>query len=233
MNRALRRQMARFGAPQQAEELSPDAVLQGGLLDDTLLDDFGRLRVLPVTEIDRLDRQAVRAWCHLRGVYLLPTAELIAWLHERIGERSAIEIGSGNGALGRALGIPRTDSRVQEGAAKAFHEATRQPPVRYGDDVVRLEAAEAVRVHRPQVVVAAWVTHKLPDDAPRRAVGCAFGVCEDQIARRVEEYIMIGNLRVHAEKPLLRQPHEEFRLPFIRSRARDPGADRAWSWTRG
>jgi hypothetical protein len=41
------------------------------------------------------------------------TVELVAWLHDRIAGRKAIEIGAGMGDLGYHLGIPQTDSYAQ------------------------------------------------------------------------------------------------------------------------
>jgi hypothetical protein len=44
------------------------------------------------------------------------------------------------------------------------------------------------------------------------------------------EYILIGNRQVHGSKKIMAQPHQEFALPFLRSRANHPELDRVWIW---
>src|SRR5271170_675184 len=77
-------------------------------------EDPPRLKLLSYKEYDKIDRIALKLFCHATGRYGLPTIELVEYLKELIGGRSAIEIGAGNGDLGRHLGIPMTDSRLQE-----------------------------------------------------------------------------------------------------------------------
>src|ERR1700690_4415380 len=77
------------------------------------------------------------------GTYGFLTLPLIEWLRDRIGDRSAIEIGSGNGALALALGIPATDSKMQDDPKiAALYGAMGQTTVSYGDNVKRFNAQE-------------------------------------------------------------------------------------------
>lgn len=74
----------------------------------------GKLNVLPYDEIKKIPRNDLLYFMAEHGVHTLPTVELIEWLRSEIGIHSAIEIGAGNGAIGRKLSIPITDSRIQE-----------------------------------------------------------------------------------------------------------------------
>jgi hypothetical protein len=57
-----------------------------------------------------------------------------------------------------------------------------------------------------------------------------FGVQEDQLLATGVTYVFIGNLAVHQHKPILKRPHRELALPFLRSRARDPSLNRVLIW---
>lgn len=82
-------------------------------LDEACVRD-GMLQPMPAAFYASRLQVELAAWCVRRGFYCLPTVELIDWLRERIAGESAIEIAAGNGTIGRALGIPITDSRLQE-----------------------------------------------------------------------------------------------------------------------
>lgn len=211
-----------------------------GYLDERFLDEEGHLRIVPAADYDAVDRVDLRLWCHHHAFYGLPTSELVAWLSERLAGRRAIEIGSGNGALGRALGIPRTDSYLQEAGTNPvvdfMHGATGQPRVRYGDDVERLEAKDAVRKYRPLVVVGMWISEKCDPSKPvPKHGGNMFGVNDAWILERVEEYILVSNLAVHGHRAIARPPGPKIpaqiiREPWIRSRASQPEEDVIFAW---
>lgn len=179
----------------------------------------GTLRVMPASYF-RDTTVVERAMFGQRaGVYGFLTEELVDWLRERIAGRSAVEIGAGHGQLAAALGIPATDSKMQDDPrVAAFYAAAGQPTVRYGANVQKLDAKEAVRKLRPQVVVASWVTH-LYRPARHAAGGNMFGVNEEDILARCEEYIFIGNTQVHAGKSIWNQPHEILHPDWLYSRA--------------
>ena len=106
-----------------------------------LLDAAGSFRAISTAELDRIPAASLRLWCHLNARYGLPTVELVAWLHQFIAGRQAIEIGAGHGDLGRQLGIPTTDSRIQERPdVAAFYRSIGQPVIQYPSWIERLEA---------------------------------------------------------------------------------------------
>lgn len=151
------------------------------------------------------DERSLLAWRH--GLYLLPTHELVQRLRLLIDGRNAIEIGSGNGVLAKALGIQATDNRMQEWPdIRAHYQLKGQPTVRYGDNVEQLDAVEAVSKYKPQVIIASWVTHRYDPSRPELG-GNMYGVDEELLLYGCEEYIFVGNERVHQVKPLLSRRH--------------------------
>jgi hypothetical protein len=164
------------------------------------------------------------------GLYGLPTEELVTWLKTVTGDRTAIEIGAGHGALAAAIGIPATDNRQQEEpAVVAYYAAIRQPAIQYGLDVEKLTAAEAVTKYRPQVVIASWVTHKYREDR-HDAGGNMFGVVEEDIIDACETYIFIGNRKVHALKSIWTRPHRVIEPDWLFSRASNGSPDFIATW---
>jgi hypothetical protein len=88
-------------------------------------------------------------WCVKSARYTIPTIELIDFLKARIGNRKAIEIGSGNNDLGWYLGIPQTDSYIQQTEAmKTLYSALGQVPTSPKPDVEKLDAIAAIKKYQ-------------------------------------------------------------------------------------
>lgn len=191
----------------------------------------GYIKLLSSVALDALPAASVRLWAHLNGRYHLPTAGTIGWLNIFIAGRRAIEIGSGTGDLAHYLGIPATDNKMQTWPAVAsFYAALNHPTLRYGPDVEELGAAAAIRKHQPQIVIGAWVTHWIDPNQPMPpGGGNVHGIREDEIVGAGLVYVMIGNKVTHQHKPILKLPHREIALPFLRSRG-DPAEDRVFIW---
>ena len=189
----------------------------------------GLLEPMPALTYSMIPQNDLSLWCLQRGLYCLPTTELIEWLRAEIGGKSAIEIGAGNGCIGRELGIPMTDSRMQEKPEiAALYGDLGQGVVQYGQDVDKMPANQAIAHYKPDVVIAAWVTHRYDKQHPGRG-GNMWGVREDKIIDRVKKYIFIGNERTHRQKPILQVRHKTYRLPFLYSRSPDP-RNVVWVW---
>ena len=202
------------------------------LAHDVLAPD-GTLRVMPASYYRDTTVVERATFGQRAGVYGFLTEELVDWLRARIGTRSAIEIGAGHGQLACALGIPATDSKMQDDPAiAAWYAAHGQPTVRYGANVQKLDARQAVRKFRPQVVVASWVTH-LYRPARHAAGGNAFGVNEEDLIARCEEYIFIGNTRVHAGKSIWNLPHDLLHPDWLYSRAHNGSPEFIAVWRGG
>lgn len=203
------------------------------VLDAACLRD-GVLQVMPASFYLGLDPNDLGVWCLRRGFYSLPTLELVEFLKGLIGSDSAIEIGAGHGALGRALGIPMTDSHMlgRDDVAEMYR-ATGQEVATYPADVEKLTALEACEKYRPRVVLGAWITHRYSPDRKDRG-GNSYGVDESRMLSKgyLRRYIMVGHDRVHRLKPLLDRRHETHRPMGLVSRSPDREKNAVWVWSR-
>lgn len=83
-----------------------------------------------------------------KGIYCFYSKPLIARLAELIGDRPALEIAAGDGTLSRFL----ADAGVEITATDDHSWGQ----VGFPDEVVRQDAAQAVRKRRPEVVICSW-----------------------------------------------------------------------------
>ena len=207
-------------------------------LDKMLLDSQQRMKLLSIETYRSLLSDEIRVWANLRGRYCLPTLELVNWLKEQIGGRTALEIGAGNGDLGYHLGIPMTDSYQQVKDPEtvkdfALLDLAGVAPTRPPKDVIEEDGENAVRRRKPQVVVAAWVTQKYDPRSASPHPGNYLGVRHEYVIERCQTFILIGNERVHGQSRALRLPHEKFAFPWLVSRAQMPELNRIWVWKGG
>lgn len=195
-----------------------------------VLDANGRMRVLPASFWAATTRDERANLGHLNGIYSFPTIELVELLKDRIAGRKTIEIGAGHGVLAEALGIPATDSKQQEQPKyAAVYKAANQPTIRYGDNVIEMPASRAVRIHRPEVVIGCWVTHKWRRDRPQ-AGGNEKGIDEEEVLRGCQEYIFIGNEKTHQAKPILQLEHTTEYPTFVYSRSHHEAREFIATW---
>jgi hypothetical protein len=207
--------------------LDPNSVRD---ISSDVLDAQGRLRVLPTAYWVITTSEERALFGHRCGVYSFPTVELVEYLRDLIGKRTAIEIGAGHGVLSEALGIPATDSRMQEQERyRAIYAEHNQPTVPYGPNIIECHASRAVRRYKPRVVIGCWVTHKY-DPARHWAGGNEVGIDEEDILRHCEEYIIIGNERTHANKKIWKHRHRIEYPPFVYSRANNGTRDFVATW---
>jgi hypothetical protein len=202
-------------------------------LDDLLLDPATkRLRPLPAATLRQIPALQLRGWCVKRARYQLITNELVDWLRSRIGGRSAIEVGAGQGDLGAALKIPMSDSGMQQiPDVYLYYRSIGQEPTNPPYDVRRIDALGAIRASRPQVVIAAWLTQAYESGDEQAAIGSSvYGPDERAIVESVQTYIHIGNAATHGDKRILALPHEEYRPPWLVSRAADQSQNVIWVW---
>jgi hypothetical protein len=207
------------------------SILPSGLPDPDLLDADGHMKLLSVAELDAINPDVLRFWCHQRGRYALPTQELIAWLKPYIAGRNVIEIGAGNGDLAHYLGIRATDSWImtQPDVAR-YYRVMRQPVIDYPARVEKIEASAAIEKYKPEIVIASWVTCWVDNNLPiPPGGGSMYGVKESEIIASGVTYLFIGNLSPHQHKPIRDLEHSELHLPFLRSRG-DRDLDRLMIW---
>jgi len=191
-------------------------------LCEMLLNDDGKLNVVDAKEYEQFTQDQISYFCVQKGFYCLPTTELIKFLSVKIGDRKAIEIGAGNGSVGRALNIKMTDNYQQNMLRyKTMYERMQQTTVPYGDDVLQMDAKRAIEYHKPDVVLACWVTHKY-NPLHHYKGGNEIGVDEEHLLANIKEYIFVGNATVHAEKPILKRQHDTLITNWLVSRAFEP-----------
>lgn len=189
-----------------------------------VLDDTGRMRILPAAYWAGVTMHERVAFCHHTGIYSIPTVELVGYLRDVIAGRDAIEIGAGNGVLAEALDIPATDNRQQEMPEyRIMYALSGQPPVRYGPNIIKLAAHAAIRRYNPEVVIGCWVTHRFDTRRPENE-GNPVGVDESAAIDQVETYISIGNEFTHQKKPIWARPHQIVYPPWLVSRSHRPTA---------
>ena len=194
-------------------------------------DASGRLKVMPASFYRNTTPEERAMLGHATGAYVLPTLELVAWLRDRIAGRRAVEIGAGNGVLAEALGITATDSKLQQRPEIAEHyRRMGQPTTTYGPNVEHLDSDEAVNTLQPEVVVAAWVTHRY-DEKRHEAGGNYWGVDESYVLSGCQEYLFVGNTQVHAGKSIWDRPHELLQPDWLFSRAINGTPDFLAIWT--
>ncbi|MCS3766570.1 hypothetical protein HNP12_000618 [Aeromonas hydrophila] len=173
------------------------------------------------------------------GLYVFPTIELADWLVAECCWQPVMEIGAGNGALAKHLGIRATDNYSQAPdyrpepkhqqlwlQGRAAMEQMGQAFVTYGNNVERREAMDAVIKHKPEVVYGLFITHKY---RAGDLDGNVFGVDEEKLILRAD-YIMVGNAYTHRNKRILAQPHEEFQPSGLVTRSHAQELNRIWKW---
>lgn len=195
-----------------------------------VLDPQGRLKVMPAdfyAQTSRLERALLGTRI---GAYGFPTTELVDWLRSVTRGKRAIEIGSGNGVLASAAGLIGTDSFLQrEPSVRRYMEALQQPLIPYDDQLDCLPAEEAIRRHKPDIVVGCWVTHRY-DAARPEAGGNSFGIDESWVVENCKTYIFIGNEEVHKHKAIWTYPHKKYHPNWVYSKAHNGSADFIAIW---
>jgi hypothetical protein len=189
---------------------------------DTLFD-WPRVQPLPADQLRRIPQEHLSLWCLQHGLYQLPSVELIDFLGEHIGSANrALEIGAGAGHIGRHVGIPMVDNKMQDWPEiRSFYQSLNQPTVSYGADVLTEDANAAVERLQPQVVLGCWVTERSKVGHPG---GNMYGPDEQALLAHpaLDCYLMVGNRRVHDGK-LIRNEcrHEVLQPDWLFSRSLD------------
>lgn len=202
-------------------------------LNELLFDSNGLLKAVPAETLQAFPHNLLRVWCTINGVYQLPTVELINFLIPYTSGRSAIEICAGNGSIGRLLGIPRTDSYMQQlPEMKKFYKSLKNETTDPPPDVEKLDCKGALEKYNPEVVVGCFVTQKwLSDiDTIKYGGGSVVGVMEEAIVNRAKIYIKVGNNNVHGKARITKRPHQELFFPWLVSRAEDQTQNRIYLW---
>jgi len=166
-------------------------------------------KIVPVSanQVLEFNQNQISQFCHTYAIYQIPTIELIDFLKKEIIE-TAIEIGSGNGVIGRSLGIPMTDNCMQKwNSIKANYRVLKTPTINYPNDIIELDANLAVNQYKPQTVIGSWITQKYEPHMEKYSEVSAnvFGVDEIELLRKVKKYIHIGNEHTNESKEIFKK----------------------------
>ena len=194
----------------------------------------GEYQIPKYKELLKFSHQEIVQFGLKQAMYTFPTEELIEYLKDLIGNDIAVEIGSGVGVLGKALGIKCTDSYLQERPEiKRHFLMMQQRPIKYGAHVEKREANWVAEKWKPDVILGSWITSYLdPDDRSGRG-GNMFGPKEEEFLSYCKRYIMLGNEGVHCDKPLLAFPHKKItasEVPFYLTRSLTPEKNVIYIW---
>lgn len=211
----------------------PAFILDGDKIRDLtpeVMDESGRMRVLPAEFWAGTTRHERAMFGHMHGLYSFPTVELVEHLRLIIGDRTAIEIGAGHGVLAEALGITATDSYQQAKPKYAeIYRQAGQPTVPYGPNVKAFDAKQALKKYKPQVAIGCWITEKYDPLRPD-AGGNEDGIDMPELVAGVETFILIGNEKIHGDMSIWNRDHAIEYPPFVVSRAMNGTRDFIAMW---
>lgn len=178
----------------------------------------GRLKIVSSSIYDKYSQDEISSFCVLNGFYSLPTIELKEFIIPIIKDKKCVEIGAGQGSLAKWMGIEACDNFMQDWPwMVAYYKSMRQATVPYDHDYVQnCDANNFVKIRRAEVVLGQWITHRWNPDEPERE-GSEFGVDEEEILK-TSDYIFVGNMDTHKNKPIFKYPHKIYRPLWLNSR---------------
>ncbi len=178
---------------------------------------------LPYSEIQNDTSDTLNIVMQMLGLYTFPTHELLNWLHDEIDDdpdfepHSAIEICGGTGWIGRSLGIPTTDSRLQERAdVRQAYLSNGAMPIDYPSDVEALDAISAIRKYHPEFVIASYCTHLYGTGSLKS--GSSFGVDTRWVRSHCKRFYHIGNDDIHSRDPIMKMSHKRLSFDWLVTR---------------
>ena len=245
MNKAFCSQPIDIEAMKQTQRNNKRTVINPDRVDFTRMTELTRMmtedtelgmmiRPLPYAEIAGDTPDTLNMVMQALGLYTFPTQELVDWLHSEIDDdlelepHTAIEICGGTGWLGRSLGIPITDSRLQERPdIRQSYIAQMAVPISYPDDVEPLDALSAICKYEPEYVIASYCTHLYGTGSLKS--GNAFGVDTRWVRSHCRRFYHIGNDDIHFRDPIMKMPHRRLQFPWLVTRGNAAHA-RVYVW---
>ena len=192
------------------------------------------IKPIPYREIENDTEATLNMVMQALGLYTFPTVELTDWLRSEIDDdpelepHSAIEICAGTGWIGRTLGIPTTDSRMQErDDVRELYRRQNAVPIAYPKDVEKLDAIEAIRKYEPEYVIASYCTHLYGTGSSK--AGSSLGVDTRWVRSHCRRFYHIGNDDIHGRDPIMRMPHKRLQFDWLVTRG-DSSKARIYVW---
>ena len=188
---------------------------------------------------EKLTHLEIRLFMNKMGMYVLPTLDLVEDLKVLLPDpATTIEVGAGNGVIADALGIKATDSYQQHESfkpPKKYKDLQDQfrnsgvPMVQYGPNVLRVDAATAVKRFKPKAVLGCFVTHKY-DKTQHDRKGNALGVDFLKLFKSVDRIVLVGNETVHELNPIMDLPTISATSDALITRAKFQEKNRIYVW---
>ena len=189
---------------------------------------------VPFREIENDTEATLNMVMQALGLYTFPTTELTDWLRQEIDDdpdyepHEAIEICCGTGWIGRTLGIPFTDSRMQEREdIRQAYLSQGAMPISYPKDVEALDALSAIKKYEPEYVIASYCTHLYGTGSLKS--GNAFGVDTRWVRSHCRRFYHIGNDDIHRRDPIMKMPHGRLQFDWLVTRG-DASKARIYVW---
>lgn len=246
MNEAFRRQPIDMEAMAMAQRnnkrtvIDPDYLDMARVMELTKMishddENLGQI-IMPISysEIENDTPATLNFVMQALGLYTFPTKELTEWLRSEIDDdpdyepHEAIEICCGTGWIGRTLGIPFTDSRLQEREdIRKMYLAQNAMPINYPMDVEPLDALSAIRKYEPEYVIASYCTHLYGTGNLKS--GNAFGVDTRWVRLHCRRFYHIGNDDIHSRDPIMKMPHKRLQFDWLVTRG-DASKARIYVW---
>lgn len=204
------------------EVINEDQVTPIGVMSATLNGFQNSIQVLSAQTYLQYGELSLRYWANQFGIFSIPTLELAEWLQRHCRERSIHEVGCGNAAMAKHLGIYCSDGR-SNGVAQAIAKAVGSSSAVTPRWVQTKTANQAAQLYKPQIVLAQWVTPGGGNPKDPEDLRNGYGPDYSDILKHCKELIFIGNDSVHGDSldRSLPQADETFRYPWLLSRARD------------
>jgi hypothetical protein len=177
-------------------------------------------KCLPASEYKRFTPEEIQWLGWKFGIFQFPTEELIAFLKQEMGPQ-ALEIAAGGGHIGKYLpGVIQTDSKLHDKEdVQDIYRVTGQNHIKYPAFVEKLEAMEAIRKYKPDVILGSWTVEK--EVSP-------FGINEQEVINNCKRYFLIGNEATHEHKSIIKsfsgnaQRMMKIKAPWLVSKAAVP-----------
>lgn len=198
-------------------------------------------KILPANEILKLGDMNRQLLMTMLGLYVWPTVELYEFFNKNIqNQTTVLELGAGNGVLGKKLGWNSTDNFSQSDKfnprnekEKINHEIALMQlrthniaPVNYGDNVINIDAYDAVRKYNANTAVGLYITDVTQNEF-------TINLLDVFMNDNTETFYLVGNMETHYKKsPIFELKHEVIEIEGLVVRHQNNGLGRIFKWVK-
>lgn len=196
-------------------------------------------KIVPAEEILKLGDHNRQILMTQLGLYVWPTQELVEFFKKHITNKtSVLELGAGNGVLGKTLGWNSTDNFSQSNQFNARNkqeklynamalmqlQAYNIAPVNYGSNVINLDAYDAIREYKASAIVGLYLTDITQNEF-------TIDLVDALLHANTETFYLVGNMNTHHNKsPIFEFKHEAIKLEGLVIRHEKNELGRIFKW---